>query len=400
MSFSPQTIEGLSGRPIDAGSAYRVLYSFGEHGRAKDGQAPLAGLVVTQGSFFGTTTYGGTTKPACPFGCGTVFRVSKTGHESVLYRFKADKDGAFPAAGLIVSDGLVGTTSGGGVNACPDGCGTVFRVSTDGKSETILHRFAGPNDGAGPVAGLVTIGSTFYGTTQYGGTITRLCATGCGTVFSVDKSGAERVLHRFKGGKDGASPIGSLAVRDGKLYGTTQYGGDRTSFCETGCGTVFEIGTGGKKTVLYSFRYARGSADAAYPAGGVMELNGKFYGTTIGGGKSGDGAAFEVNPSSGDERVLHSFDCCGKKSDGQYPVAALIALHGLLYGTTRNGGDSDHGTVFELHTSGAEQVIHSFGGKPDGSSPQASLIVNGKALFGTTTNGGTESEGTVFKLVP
>ena len=81
-------------------------------------------------------------------------------------------------------------------------------------------------------------------------------------------------------------------------------------------------------------------------------------------------------------------------------MAALIALHGLLYGTTRNGGDTDRGTLFELHASGAEQVIHSFGGKPDGSDPQAGLVVDGNALFGTTTSGGTPSEGTVFKLVP
>lgn len=400
-SFSLQTVAGLSGSAVGAGTAYQVLYSFGQGARAKDGDSPLAGLVATKGSFYGTTASGGTTNGACSLGCGTVFRVDRTGHEQVVYRFKAGRDGAVPAAGLIVNGGLVGTTQYGGVeNACPYGCGTVFRVSTDGKSETILHRFSGPNDGAGPVAGVVTIRSTFYGTAQYGGTITRLCASGCGIVYSIDKSGAERVLYRFKGGKDGSFPIGSLSVLGGKLYGTTQYGGTRTNFCETGCGTVFEMGTGGKKTVLYNFHYALGSPDAAFPAAGVIAFQGKLYGTTIGGGKSGNGAAFEVNLSSGHEKVLHSFHCCGAKGDGQYPVAALVALHGLLYGTTRNGGDSDKGTVFELHTSGTEQVIHSFGGKPDGGTPQASLVVNGKALFGTTTSGGDPSEGTVFKLVP
>ena len=49
--------------------------------------------------------------------------------------------------------------------------GTVFRVSTDGRSYTNFHSFAGgTNDGATPYGSLMLSGSKLYGMTYYGGT--------------------------------------------------------------------------------------------------------------------------------------------------------------------------------------------------------------------------------------
>ena len=48
----------------------------------------------------------------------------------------------------------------------PGGCGTVFKVNTDGSGYTVLKKFNG-NDGAYPAAGLVLSGTTLYGTTDY-----------------------------------------------------------------------------------------------------------------------------------------------------------------------------------------------------------------------------------------
>ena len=49
-----------------------------------------------------------------------------------------NSDGAYPAAGLILSGNtLYGTASGGGTN----GNGTVFAVNTDGTGFTVLHTF-------------------------------------------------------------------------------------------------------------------------------------------------------------------------------------------------------------------------------------------------------------------
>lgn len=388
-------------QPASSGG-YNAIYSFGEPAKSDDGERPLTNLVDVHGDFYGTTVYGGTTNDQCSLGCGTVFRVSTSGEESVIYRFKGGSDGADPVAGLTVVNGaLIGTTSGGGTgSACGGGCGTVFKVSTDGRSEEVLHSFSGGTDGADPVAGLVALGGTLYGTTQFGGTVTPLCSSGCGTVFTVSASGAESVIYRFNAGKDGANPVAGLLALDGKLYGTTQYGGAPTSFCETGCGTIFRMSTAGSKMTLHDFKYARGLNDGAFPAAALIAMGGDLYGTTIGGGKYGDGTIFEANASSGAETILHYFNCCRTIKDGMYPVAPLTPVKGVLYGTTRNGGTSDRGTVFVVTTSGAESILHEFTGKPDGATPQAGLKFIGGALYGTTTDGGSQSEGTVFKLAP
>ena len=119
----------------------------------------------------------------------------------------------------------------------PHGCGIVFEVSTSGK-ERVLYRFKGPPDGAYPMAPLVAVNDTLYGTTSSGGTgCSGSTSLGCGTVFSVSTTGNEHVLYRFSGmPKGGSGPNAGLVILDGMLYGTTAYGG--TNYNE---GTVFGI---------------------------------------------------------------------------------------------------------------------------------------------------------------
>src|SRR5271165_2453754 len=94
----------------------------------------------------------------------------------VIYSFQNGSDGAYPYAGLTALNGdLYGTTYGGGATS---GWGTVFKVSTSG-AEQVLYQFQAGNDGAHPYDGLVALNGTFYGTTAQGGT------SGSGTVFSI-----------------------------------------------------------------------------------------------------------------------------------------------------------------------------------------------------------------------
>ena len=381
---------------------YKTIYSFGQHGKIDDGRGPAANLIAVGGNLYGTTQSGGTTNARCDVGCGTVFQVSSSGAERVVYRFRGGRDGAAPTGGLIeVNGALLGTTSGGGMGSgCSSGCGTVFTMSTDGKSERVLYRFNGGTDGAGPAANLVLFNGTLYGTTQYGGKTTPVCSAGCGTVFSISASGAESVIYRFQGGKDGAQPVSTLIALDGSFYGTTQYGGTNTAFCATGCGTLFTLSMDGAEKIIYSFKYSPASNDGAYPAAGPTALGTQLYGTTLGGGKASNGTVFKVNPSTGAERILHSFSCCGTNTDGVYPVAQLNRRNGELYGTTDDGGPRDKGTVFMITTAGVETELHDFTGKPDGAQPKASLFSMGGSLYGTTAAGGSISEGTVFELTP
>lgn len=395
-SFAASRADGL--RPGTV--SYKSLYSFGN--KADDGDEPLANLTVVGDELYGTTEIGGATTQFCFLGCGTVFRVTTSGAQSITYRFKGGADGALPAAGLLLLNGkLFGTTNGGGNEpACSGGCGTVFALGADGKPEKILHRFTGGTDGANPVAGLVALNGTLYGTTQYGGKRARLCATGCGTIFSITPGGKERVIYRFGGGTDGAFPTARLTTVAGALYGTTEFGGTTTALCAQGCGTLFRASTSGTKKTLHAFKYSAASPDGAYPAAGVVAMSGKVYGTTLGGGAHGDGTVYALNESAHGERVIHSFSCCGSSLDGRYPLSHLTVLSGTLYGTTHLGGAKNLGAVFSVTPSGRERVLYSFLGKPDGEEPQAGLAMLNGVFYGTTSSGGAFSEGSIFKLSP
>ncbi len=328
--------------------------------------------------------------------------MTTSGIERVIYRFVGGKDGAQPTGGLVKFDGaFFGTTSGGGTDhACSGGCGTVFKVSGDGKSAQVLYRFKGAPDGANPVASLISFKGALYGTTQHGGKTTQLCSAGCGTVFKVSASGAESVIYRFKGVSDGIEPVARLVSLNGKLYGTTQYGGMKTAFCAKGCGTLFRLSAGGVKKIIHNFKYGSAHADGAYPAAAPTVMADELYGTTFGGGRLGEGTVFKANPISGAERVIHSFSCCTTDTDGDNPAARLVRATGALYGTTREGGTNDGGTVFRITAAGSERMLHDFTGRPDGADPQANVTVVGDELFGTTAAGGSASGGTVFEVKP
>ena len=260
---------------ISPSGVEQVLYSFKG---GTDGEYPCARLYPLNGTFYGTTEEGG-----APSGWGTVFSVTPSGTEKVLYRFLAGKDGAHPYAGLIdVGGTLYGTTYQGGTH----GAGTVFTISTSG-AERVLYSFKGGMDGVYPYASLLDLGSALYGTTYQGGV-----STGWGTVFKVTTSGQERVIYRFKANDnnthDGAHPwYGSLIAHDNALFGTTYEGG------QDGGGTVFEVGLNGVERVLYSFR---GDPDGLYPYGGLNDVSGTLYGTTYEGGTSNAGAVFKIAP--------------------------------------------------------------------------------------------------------
>jgi uncharacterized repeat protein (TIGR03803 family) len=277
---------------LDASGKETVLYRFKG---GSDGANPIAGLVNVKGVLYGATQLGGAN------GDGTIFKVNVSGNESVVYSFKGGSDGANPFASLIAVGGaLYGTTWDGGSGSncgASDGCGTIFKVTTSG-SESVLHSFQGGNDGANPWGALLYVSPTFYGTTSIDG------SSGDGTVFIMSKSGKERVLYAFKGGPDGANPWAGLVALNGALYGTTFYGGTGSGCGSSTCGTVFQVTTSGAESVVYSFK--GGTSDGANPWAPLTVMNGQLYGPTSSGGAANVGTIFQLSPSGG-ESVLYSF---------------------------------------------------------------------------------------------
>jgi uncharacterized repeat protein (TIGR03803 family) len=258
---------------VGTGGSEHVLHKF--QGYPKDGSDPLAGLTELGGTLYGTTFYGGSTSRK-----GTVYSITTSGTEELIYSFAGKPDGEGPAANLVGLNGtLYGTTEHGG-NSKDDG--TVFSISPSG-TERVIYRFRGyPKDGAHPLAGLVYDNGTFYGTTRDDG------ANGYGTVFSVTPSGTESVIYSFPGSVYGAWPLAALIVVNGNLYGTATSGGSHED------GTVFSIATSGKARVLHSF--GGGTGDGEHPDGALIDLGGTLYGTTAGGGASGFGTVFSLTP--------------------------------------------------------------------------------------------------------
>lgn len=261
-----------------------ILHSFTG---GSDGNGPKGNLVIGSGGLlYGTTGGGGNygsgtvfslAPPATPGGAWT---------ETVLWSFGNSGDGATPQAGLVIGSArdLYGTTTGGGAS----GSGTVFSLKPPSApggawTEAVLHSFLGGGDGVNPEFGslVIGVGGVLYGTTYGGGKYNK------GTVFSLTPPASpggtwtESVLFSFFY-SSGELPYGGLSTdKAGSLYGTTSYGGDVTK----AVGTVFRLappaaaGGAWKYTVLYSFTSASGIAPWAAVTIGPSRV---LYGTTSG----------------------------------------------------------------------------------------------------------------------
>ncbi len=364
-----------------------LLYSFGS--QSGDGIEPSTALVLnSKGTLYGTTISGGTAN------AGTVFKLTLTGKETVLYSIGSQAgDGVNPYGGLIMDKKgtLYGTTVLGGAY----GGGTVFKVTSAGK-ESVLYSFGSQSgDGNSPWDGLIMDAKgTLYGTTAAGG------AKNAGTVFKLTSTGKESVLYSFgTQSGDGSVPYaGVILDNQGNIYGTTNFGGAH------GSGTIFKLTSRGKERVLYSFCAQQNCDDGNYPyAGLIRDRHGNLFGTTIDGGvQNNSGAVFELT-AAGKENLLYSFVNGG---DGLNPYAGLVMdKKGNLYGASLQGS-SNAGAAFELSPGKAGvwtfTVLHDFtGGKGDGANPYGTPVLDKHGnLYGTTEYGGTYGNGTVYKLTP
>jgi uncharacterized repeat protein (TIGR03803 family) len=108
-----------------------TLYSFCT-ANCTDGNSPAAALIqATDGSLYGTTPFGGNDD-----GGGTIFKITPKGKLTTLYDFCSQvncDDGFQPDSSLFqaTNGSFYGTTPFGGIGAaCIYGCGTVYSLST------------------------------------------------------------------------------------------------------------------------------------------------------------------------------------------------------------------------------------------------------------------------------
>jgi uncharacterized repeat protein (TIGR03803 family) len=348
-----------------------------------DGAYPLAGLIYSEGTFYGTAFAGGSG------GYGTVYSVLTNGSNfATLYNFTNGIDGAFPEAALTrLSNTLFSTSSGGGTY----GKGTVFTIQTNGTGFMSLHSFGNGTDGAYPVGSLLLGSNVLYGTTSGGG------LSNSGTIFAINTDGSDyTILYNFTGGSDGAAPLGGLAVWSNSWLLCTASAGGISNL-----GTLFALQLTPQPAKLgdpiYLSRPFLGGSDGDYPSASLTPAGG-LGGSTAwgdGGGSSswGSGGSSSWGNDGGSS-------CCdsGSSCEGGF---LRIPYFGDFYLTTGGiGRMGDYGTVthvsFSPQVAGGYTVLDSFlctdatGGGGDGN------LLNWRGyLWGTFESGGTSGFGTI-----
>lgn len=368
--------------PSLSAQTLKTLHTF----NGPDGSLPTQGLIQDSAfNLYGATAYGGDLSCnhfAPPHGCGTIFKLSRGGSETVLYSFTGTPDGQNPNKPTPAAGNLYGATSQGGTASL----GTVFELTTAGQ-KLGSYSFQGGTDLATPFAGPTYAQGAVFGSTYYGGLYN------LGGVYKVSfdsqGNGTETTLHTFAGApNDGANPDSQLVLQSGEFYGTTEYGGTGScsnGFFAPGCGILYKVNSNGFN-VIYNFT---GGADGSFPTYLIPDGNGGFYGVTTG----NFGTVFQAT-ASGAVTTLYTFQ---GGNDGISPGGLVRDSQGNLFGTTYVGGPNNAGIIFELSPNGSggwtETVLYSFTGGKDGTNPQPGIVLheNTRQIYGTTLEGGNTS---------
>ncbi|HEY7097877.1 MAG TPA: choice-of-anchor tandem repeat GloVer-containing protein [Terriglobales bacterium] len=253
---------------------------------------------------------------------------------------------------------------------------------------TVLHHFDQTN-GPSPLPQPLFLDShgTLYGSTKYGG-------TGGGTVYKLEQNRTFTTLYSFPGWSDDCFYPSSAVTVDpsGNIYGPALawepgYGGG---------GAIFKIDPSGVETIMHHFLFL--GVNGENPTTSLIpDKHGFLLGTTAGGGTSGYGVIYRINPSNGAGGVIYNFS----GPDGNFPGAIVKGAGGTLYGSTIVGGAFDVGTIYKIDSQLKQTVLYSFTGGPDGGYPNSGIALDSQGnIFGTTDSGGANDAGTVFKVSP
>jgi uncharacterized protein (TIGR03437 family) len=358
-----------------------------------NGSGPASIIQGADGNFYGTATGGGT------HGQGTVFKMTPGGVLATLYNFGSSaSDGNYPQGALLqASDGnFYGTTATGGTQ----NLGTVFKVTPSG-AETILYNFCQQDscaDGAYPLAGLVQgADGNLYGTTANGGVATQgsLVYQRSGNVFKITLAGVITTLYNFcslNNCSDGYFPEGGLVLAsDGNFYGTTA--GDSVNYGAP-FGTIYQLTPLGVLTTIHTFS----NSGPSNPTSTLVQgSDGSLYGTTYSGNGSGNyGGVFKVTLGC-TYTVLHVFPSAFTPSPtgaGAYPPRYSALALGP--GGSLLGGTDD--TAFEITTTGTLTTLHTFEIDLEGFGVFGLVLGKDGNVYGTTEFQGPSNDGTFFKL--
>ena len=178
---------------ISSAGKFTTIYQFdGTHGAQ-----PVGLIQGGDGNFYGTTNQGGT-------GAGVIFKLTPTGHITVLHNFS---DAKSPVSGVVqANDGtLYGVTPVGGVVDYRQlNYGAIYSIKTDGTNYSVLYSFDGTSASTPEVSLMQHTNGSFYGL-SYSGGLTCWYSTTCGTFYTFNAGLPPFVNLMSTSGKVGAS---------------------------------------------------------------------------------------------------------------------------------------------------------------------------------------------------
>ena len=362
--------------------------------------APYTGangrLLVLGGTLYGTTGGGGTASS------GSIFKIRTNGSSySVIKSFSAvnintstNVDGSYPMDGVVIyGNTLYGTTYNGGFGSR----GTVFSVTTNGTSYTVLNHFSVTN-GKNPYVGLTLWSNVLYGTTAAGGISNK------GAIFRVNADGSGFTLLKSIFLNEGVLLLSRVVTDGSTVYGSIYSGGISNR------GSIYSMGVNGDNfTILKQFSEGEGAG----PRFNLMLSDTTLFGVTESGGATNDSVIFRLNTNGTGFSTIKQFspgdDVNGTNSNGSSIWGGLSLWNGVLYGSTRYGGTNGNGVVFKLNLDGTGFAVlkhfsatTSSGGGPyinvGGMNPHGDLTIADGVIYGATLSGGTYGYGTLYRL--
>jgi uncharacterized repeat protein (TIGR03803 family) len=376
------TLEGAAG---NSGSVYSIASNSSTLDYIKQypertAPLPAAGFIkASDGKYYGLFRQGGVRNGGQIVMMTDAFTGAATIHEFT------QSTGIIPAGNVFEgNDGfLYGVTTRGG----EFDYGTLFKIAKDGTGYSVVFSFSNLS-GFESGSPMQATDGLLYGTTTQAGPI------GYGVIYSIHPDGSGfRILHRFPAEFVTATSFTSTGELvqgpDGALYGTRMYGPTNSN------GTVYKINPDGTGfTVLKDFT---NTLDGTRPSGSVLfASDGRIYGTTFGGGASGNGTVYSMLPSGTGFTTVFTFDGI----NGKWPYSTLTeGSDGRLYGTTYMGGSQDSGTIFAMARNGSG-FTKLFDLDSRATHPRFGPLVESSpgVFFGTAEHGGALNAGAVFRV--
>lgn len=295
--------------------------------RKENGAYPVRSLTPWNGKLYGMASSGGKND------YGTIFELDPATGIYTKRTDLADVAGNQPNGVLMMlNNKFYGITEFGG-----SGGGSIFEwdpATGNGRQMVDINR-VGMNAPYRLIGGLTLYNGKFYGMSHGGG------LNSVGTIFEWDPASNTFTKKIDLEEAKGSEPVGILTLYNDKFYGMTFEGGTNTLG-----GVIFEWDP---STNVYTKKIDFVGLNGYEPYGSLAMYNGKFYGTTHGGGANSSGIIFEWDPST--NLLSKKIEFGGVDPDwylnGFYPIGTLTLSGDKFYGVTSSGGIYRHGVIFE-----------------------------------------------------